>query len=145
MERESTRIACAAAMGGQSSLDPRWIRKSMPGGNTHRHPLFLEFFRVDRFEDLEKPENRKLIEDLSAIDHLDKADPPIYLEYSQPNEPLGPNAPPPAGIHHPIFGIKVKEAMDDLRIEAVLVIQGEKGNDPYGSIPDFFRAKLRSK
>jgi hypothetical protein len=65
------------------------------------------------------------------------------MTYSQRNEPLPPDADPRDGIHHPIFGIKLKEALDLAGIEAVLVIRGEPdGTDPYGSVVDFLAAKL---
>jgi len=43
-------------------------------------------------------------------------------------------------IHHVIFGIKLKEKMDKLGVEAHLKYPGAK--TMYTSIPEFFKSKL---
>jgi len=50
----------------------------------------------------------RLFEDASPITHLSAGDPPVFMFYSQPNEPLPPEAKPGAGIHHPRFGFLQK-------------------------------------
>ena len=46
-------------------------------------------------------------------------------------------------VHHVIFGVKLKEKMDALGIEADLKYPGARTT--YGSVPEFFRAKLLGK
>ena len=47
-------------------------------------------------------------------------DPPVFLFYQEPKGPLPPNAQPGQGIHHPNFGIALKQKLDPLKIECVL-------------------------
>ncbi len=141
--RQSTRLTCLAPNAGQSSLDPEWIKANFPGGNTHLHPNLFLAFGVTSYEQLDEPAVRQVIEEVSAINHATSDDPPTYMTYSQANAPLSPDASPAEGIHHPIFGIKLKEALDPLGVEAVLVIQGKpQGIDPYGSATVFLERKL---
>jgi hypothetical protein len=141
--RESTRLQAIGPSGGQSSLDPEWILEWFPGGNTHLHPNLPLAFGVTTHEELSAPHVRTLIEEMSPINHVSPGDPPTYMIYSQKNEPLPPDADPRDGIHHPVFGVKLKEALDAVGVEAILVIRGEAvGPDPYGSMVNFFREKL---
>jgi acetyl esterase/lipase len=144
IERESTRLQAIGPSGGQSSLDPEWILEWFPGGNTHLHPNLPLAFGVTTYEELWDPSVRALVQEMSAINHVGPGDTPTYMTYNQANDPLPPDADPRAGIHHPIFGIKLKEALDAVGVEAVLVIRGEPwGQDPYGSMVEFFVAKLK--
>lgn len=141
--RQSSRPQAVAPSAGQSSLDPEWMKEWLPGGTTHLHPFLLVAFGVETHEQLEEPGVRTLIEEMSAINHVTADDCPMYMTYGQANEPLPPDATPAAGIHHPMFGIKMKEALDAVGVEAVLRIQNvAMGGDPYGSPVKFFEAKL---
>ena len=124
-------------------MDPEWMLEWFPGGNTHLYPNLPLAFGVATHEELAASTVRTLIEEMSPINHVGLGDAPTYMMYNQRNEPLPPDADPRDGIHHPIFGIKLKEALDAVGVEAVLVIRGEPmGADPYGSMVDFFMVKL---
>jgi acetyl esterase len=118
IEQQSTRIAFAGSLGGQSSYDPLQIREWL-GGRAWEHPAFLPFFAVQSPNDFEKPEVRKLAADATVINHLTKDDPPVFMIYDEPDAPLTQNSAPGTGIHHPKFGHILKEKMDALGIEAV--------------------------
>lgn len=45
--RESTRLTCMAVLQGQTSYDPRFIRKLFPGKDTYKHPALAQLFGVD--------------------------------------------------------------------------------------------------
>jgi hypothetical protein len=45
-------------------------------------------------------------------------------------------------MHHPIFGLKLKEAMDQLKIECVYMHTVEFGGDPNLEMVKFFRKHL---
>jgi hypothetical protein len=80
---------------------------------------------------------------MSPINHVGPGDAPTYMTYNQRNDSLPPDSDPRDGIHHPIFGIKLKDALDLDGVEAILVIRGEPfGTDPYGSTVDFLVAQL---
>jgi hypothetical protein len=141
--RESTRLTCIAPGAGQSSVDPNWIAENFPGADPTKYEPLPHINGVETFEDLEKPEVRKRIEESSAINHLTKDDPPVYMTYKVPNEPITEKTSAGTIIHHPLFGVRLKEKMDALGIENVLVIRDKpEGKDPYGDMHAFFRAKL---
>jgi len=118
VERESSRLVCAGSIGGQSSYDPLQIREWL-GGGAWQHPAFKPFYALTSPEDLEKPEVRKLAYDASVINHLTQDDPPVFMFYSEADEPLAADSAPGTGIHHPKFGHILKEKMDALGIESV--------------------------
>jgi acetyl esterase len=118
IERQSTRLAFAGSLGGQSSYDPLQIREWL-GGRAWEHSAFLPFYAVKSRDEFEKPEVRKLAADASVINHLTKDDPPVFMIYNEPDGPLSHDSVPGTGIHHPKFGHILKEKMDALGIEAV--------------------------
>jgi acetyl esterase/lipase len=118
IERESTRLTCVGSMGGQSSYDPLQIKEWL-GGRAWEHSAFKPFYAVKSNEEFEKPEVRKLAHDASVINHLTKDDAPVFMVYSEPDEPLSTDSAPGTGIHHPKFGHILKEKMDALGVEAV--------------------------
>lgn len=143
IDQESTRLKAIASSGGQSSLDPEWIFECFPGGNTHLHPNLPLAFGVSTHEDLAAPAVRSLIEEMSPINHVGPGDAVTYMTYAQGNDSIPADADPRVGIHHPIFGIKFKEALDAVGVENVLVVAGEAvGTNPYGSIAEFLIAHL---
>jgi acetyl esterase len=118
IERESSRLTCVGSLGGQSSYDPLQIKEWL-GGRAWEHPAFKPFYAIKTNEELEKPEVRKLAHDASVINHLTRDDPPVFMFYAEPDEPLSNDSAPGTGIHHPKFGHILKEKMDGLGIEAV--------------------------
>jgi ubiquinone/menaquinone biosynthesis C-methylase UbiE len=78
--RQSTRLTCMAVFDGQTSYDPRFIRKLFPGKDIYKIRPLEQLFGVDmnRLDDL-PAEKYKLFEGVSAIPHLTKDDPPVLL------------------------------------------------------------------
>ncbi len=148
--RESSRVACAAVIGAQSSYDPRWIRENI-GGRAYEHQALTQFYGITQ-EELDTPKSYKLYEEASAINYLTADDPPVFMVYNEPKEklPPGPNTGPTlnypdfgkritgqpqpgAGIHHPRFGYLLKEKMDALKIECIVRHTDDyKSKDPKG-------------
>lgn len=136
--RQSSRVTCACVVGAQSSYDPRFVRDVI-GGRAYEHPALTLFYGIT-LDELDTPEAYKLYEDAAPINHVTADDPPVIMLYSESQEPLkpGPNTGPTlnypdfgktlegydrpgAGIHHPKFGVALKEKMDPLGIECVLI------------------------
>lgn len=131
--RQSTRLTCAGSQSGQTSYDPQQIKEWMGVQGLQPHPSLLSFYGAKSEEELEQPAKRALAREASAISHLNAGDPPVFMSYSQRNEPITANTTPGTYIHHPIFGIKLKEAMDALKIECVLnVNEGKKADSGEG-------------
>jgi acetyl esterase len=101
------------------------------------HPSLLPFYGVKTEEELEQPAKCELAREASAITHLNAGDPPVFMSYSQRNEPITATTPPGTYIHHPIFGIKLKEAMDALKIECVLKMGGGAKGDSVDGLFEF--------
>ncbi len=118
IERESTRLRCVGTFGGQGTYDPLVI-KDWIGMPPARHPALLSLYGVKTFEEFSSPEVRKLAADAAAMTHLSKDDPPLFMVYSEPDEPVPADAKLGFAIHHPIFGHKLKERMDELGVECV--------------------------
>jgi acetyl esterase/lipase len=116
--RQSSRLACAGSLGGQSSYDPLVIREWI-GGRAWKHPALLPFYGLKSFDEVNDPKWKPIFDEASAITHLTADDPPVFMIYSEADEPLPADARPGQGIHHPIFGHKLKEKMDALGIECI--------------------------
>ena len=84
-------------------------------------------------------------EEASPIHHLTKDDPPVFLYYPQPNEPLPPNPTGRQYIHHPKFGFLLKKEMDALGIACVVKLRADYAETERTPVDDcvaFFKEKL---
>jgi acetyl esterase/lipase len=138
--RESTRLACMAVQGAQSSYDPRVI-KEWVGEAAAKHPALQGFFGL-KDDELDTPKAHKRYEDASAINYLTKDDPPVYAFYSELGE-LPADARPGQGIHHINFGHKLKEKMDTLHIECTVRSREDRGNTEKEMVEFFAKHLLR--
>lgn len=140
--RQSTRLTAMGVVGAQASYDPRFIRERI-GGRAHEHPALLPFYGLKAGE-LDTPRAHKLFEEASPINYVSAGDPPVFLFYSEDRGPLPADAKPGQGIHHPNFGIALKEKLAPLGIECILRHRDEyAGNDAmsrmYAEMVGFFR------
>ncbi len=137
VERESTRLACVATSGGQTTMDVEWWKSHVPGYTT-AHRDFMETFGATTQEEYEKK-----FAEVSALSLISMDDPPIFMSYN-----MGPDDPVPSDsrraqnwkVHHVVFGIELKKKMESLGIEAELKYPGAKPR--FESSADFFIAKL---
>jgi acetyl esterase len=141
--RESSRLQVLAPRGGQTSV---------------HGPTLLEWFGVKSLNlskkegvlqsssEAKQPTDKALalMLDASPITHLTQDDPPIYLYYSGPNEPVDEATLWPTWVHHPMFGIKLKEAMYYLGMECYLEYKDGPPVTEYESQLDFVIRKLKS-
>jgi len=144
--RQSTRLTCAAVSGAQTSLDPTQLREWIPNAIYGGHAFGFAApgrKRPEEFDLLMKNRESVLpwIREYSPIELVSNDDPPIYLDY--PNQKVAPQIGQEEKdpTHSAVYGVKLKEALDDAGVEAVLSYPGNK-DEKYGSIPDFFFAKL---
>ena len=140
--RESTRLQALAPRIGQTTLHRptllKWfVVKSL---NTSRERgVVLSSSEVPR-----TTEQDALSLDASPITHLTTDDPPIYLSYNRRNVPVDEETFWGIWVHHPIMGIKLKEAMDGLGMECHLEYTGGPPVPEYASLEDFIIRKLKS-
>jgi ubiquinone/menaquinone biosynthesis C-methylase UbiE len=143
--RQSTRLSCMAVFDGQTSYDPRFIRKLFPGKDVYKIGPLQQLFGVDlsRLDDL-PAEKYQLFEEVSAINHLTKDDPPVLLSYSRPMDTEITSQ--GIGIHHALFGKVLKGKMDELKIPCELYAGNKRvgGGTPMRTI-DFLKEHLGMK
>lgn len=124
--RQSTRLTTAVVYAAQSSYDPRFIQKLF--NTKHVDGALLPFYGMKQPEDVDDPRFHALFTDASAINHATADDPPVMLFYPQNNTPLPENSEGRQHIHHPKFGIVLKEKLDALGVECLLKFREDYGN-----------------
>jgi len=120
--RESSRVAGAIAMGGQTTLDPFVIRKRI-GIAGARHPMIWRTVGAKSLADLEAnwAKHKALSLACSPVTHVTKDDPPVYVRYGvETKVPVVKGD----GIHHPGFGRILKARCDEVGVECFLEIRG---------------------
>jgi acetyl esterase/lipase len=128
--RQSTRLTCVAVSNGQSSYDPRFAEKiGLPRPNFERHSFFLPFYNITK-DEIDTPRAYKLYEEAAPITYLSKDDPPALLTYSLADEPVTNQSNLNLVVHHPRFGIALKEQMDELGIECVVIYRDKATGQP---------------
>jgi acetyl esterase/lipase len=146
VERQSTRLSVMGVFGAQSTYDPRVIAREI-GEAAAQHPALALLYGL-KGDEMNTERAFKLFADASAITHLSKGDPPVWMIYGEPPGPLPADAKPGTGIHHPRFGTLLKEQMDKLGIECVVRHRTDYSGDatvqPYREMVAFFARHLRN-
>lgn len=126
--RQSTRVSAAVVYAAQSSYDPRFIKKLF---NTEQvDAALIPFFGMQDAHDVDDSKFHPLFEDASVINHATSDAPPVMLFYPQKNHPLLPNSSGGEHIHHPKFGFALKEKLDKLGVECVLMLREDYPEGP---------------
>lgn len=141
VKRQSTRITAAGSIGGQSTYDMRVFREWFGVPNLPNHSALPAFYAMREGETADSPRIIALAQDASPINHLSADDPPIFLSYGRPNDPVTLETSQSEWVHHPLLGIKLKEAMDALELECIVTGPGIE-DDRYTDIYDFLIKKL---
>lgn len=142
--RESTRVCAAAVLVGQTSIDPKVIADWL-GPNVLEHAMICRAVGKETIPDvLEHYEMyQALYAEFSPINHMDSEDPPLFMtcsaEMDLPSRDAG------HGIHHPVYGVKLKEKSDLVGHECHLVIPGHSKSERYADGHEFLVEKLLSK
>lgn len=139
--RESTRVAAAAVSSGQTSIDPKVIEPWL-GPKVLQHRMINMAVGEATIEGAlaNYDQYRDLYLEFSPYNHLTADDPPLLMTYGNnmtlPSEDAG------HGIHHPVYGIKLKEKADRVGHETHLLIDGVSTSDKYTSAQEFLMAVL---
>ncbi len=149
IERESTRLKCAAVVGAQTSLDPKQVREWIPNAVYGGHAFGFAGKgrqRPDEFKLL--VENRDkvipLIKEYSPIELVDKSDPPIYLDYPRQKQLPKAGQEEPDPTHSAMYGVGLAEKLKAEGVEVVLAYPGKEDTE-YGSPTKFLIEKLTAK
>ncbi|HEC42441.1 MAG TPA: hypothetical protein ENI20_06395 [Bacteroides sp.] len=140
--RESSRLQVLAPRGGQTSVHGPTLFKwfGVNSLNLSRKEGVIQSSTVDDIS----PKQLALGLDASPITHLTPDDPPIYLYYNSPNDPVDETTLWPVWVHHPMFGIKLKDAMWYVGMECHLEYKGGPTVTDFVSQQDFIIRKLKS-
>ncbi|MCH9723815.1 MAG: alpha/beta hydrolase [Planctomycetes bacterium] len=142
--RESTRVTAAAVGGGQTSIDPKVIEPWL-GPNVLKHAMIHKAVGGKSMQDVmdNYEKHEALYKEFSPYNHLTSDDPPLLMTYNNnmklPSENAG------HGIHHPVYGVKMKEKADKAGTECHLLIPGVSKSKKYKNTNDFLMDKLLSK
>ena len=142
--RESTRVCAAAVNAGQVSIDPK-VCEEWLGPNVLKHRMINMAVGEKTIEGAlaSYEKYQPLYAEFSAYNHVDAKDPPLLMTYGAdmtlPSKDAG------HGIHHPVYGVKLKEKSDKLGHECHLLIPGVSKSDKYASANEFLFAKLLAK
>ncbi len=137
VERESSRLYCVASSGGQTTMNMDLWKKWIPGFQK----LYMTKEQV--YGNLTDEEYHKKVEEISALSIVSSDDPPIFMSYSMEPDAAIPSDPKKARgwkIHHVVFGIKLKEKMEKLGVEADL--KYPDADSKYNGNVDFLKSKL---
>ncbi|MEI8312901.1 MAG: alpha/beta hydrolase [Verrucomicrobiota bacterium] len=116
--RQSTRPVCVMGFQAQTTLDPRFIRRLIPG-LTWTLPALQELTRLTP-EEYDLPENAQRMDELSFLEQAGAGAPPFFLWNVTPDHPLTEDLDMNTGIHHPVFGRTLKARLDAFGVECVL-------------------------
>lgn len=141
VRRESTRVSAAAVFAGQTAIDPKMIEPWL-GANVLKHRMIWFAVGAKNIQDaLDNYEQHKeLYTEFSPINHLTSDDPPLLMTY--PADMTLPSKNAGHGIHHGMFGVKVKEKADAVGTECHLLIQATSQSSRYKTDSAFLFDKL---
>ena len=136
VERESTRIQGAAGAGAQVSVDPKLL-EAWVGSEYAHHGMIVKAVGEESEEEMLKnyAKHEAVFKAFSAINHLSKDDPPVYLAYSA--DLTVPAISYGHAIHHGIFGVKFQEKSKAVGHDNVHLAIGKAYTSQYASPPDF--------
>jgi len=139
--RQSTRLSCAGVNGAQVSYDPRfWRRLGLTRGL--EHPSFARMYGRREGEPPDSPRLVALYEECAPITHATADDPPVYMTYGVTDE-VGPDTPLNAIIHHPRQGLALRQKLEPLGVECIVVYRG--GPQPPMSQTEFLVRHLKAR
>jgi arylformamidase len=144
--RESTRVAGAAVFRGQTSIDPMQIEPWL-GPHVLQHRMIAAAVGERTMEDALKNYvlHREIYAEFSPYNHVSSDDPPLFM--SCDSDLTVPSRHASHGIHHPVFGVKLKEKADSVGMECHLLVG--KGaaikSRKYQNSGEFLEAILRVK
>lgn len=139
--RQSTRVSAAAVSNGQTSIDPKIIEPWL-GPQVLGHQMVYRSVGAQSMDEAfaKYDQYAPLYREFSPINHLTPGDPPLLMTYNQSMDL--PSTSPGHGIHHPVYGVKLKEKADALGVECHLLVEGVDSSSPYASPREFLLDKL---
>lgn len=157
IERESTRLACVATAGGQTTNDIE-VYKNLAAkhlskeaqqkllGKPSKEITNPEKKWMAKYGAKSMNEAKEMANKMSAINLVSSDDPPIFMSYFMSPDAKAPNDSKRVRgwiIHHVDFGTALKGKMDKINVEAYLKYPGSESK--YKSLVEFFVDQLLEK
>jgi arylformamidase len=141
---ESTRVTAAAVVAGQTSIDPKVI-EGWVGPNVLKHAMIWKAVGEKSMADALKnyDQHHPDYVEFSPYNHLDASDPPLFMTYG--SDMTLPSKDAGHGIHHPVFGLKLKAKADEVGQECYLLIPGVSKPGKYRNANEFLTDKLLAR
>jgi acetyl esterase/lipase len=143
---ESTRLYCAAVNGAQTTLDPKELREWMPNYGYGGHAFAHGPKKDGSFQALMTSRDEILpwIKEYSAMTHVTKDDPPIFLEYPSQAKPPVKGEEQKDPTHSALLGMMLMEKLKAAGVEGILVYPG-KTDEKYKTSADYLIDRLPRK
>ena len=140
VKRQSTRVHAAAVSAGQVSIDPPQCKEWLGDGVLQHRMIWTSVGAKNMEEAWAKyDEYKPLYQEFTPYNHVSKDDPALYMTYGGDMTLPSKNA--GHGIHHPVYGVKMKEKCDAVGMECHLVIP-KVSESKYKTPTEFLLAKL---
>lgn len=142
--RQSSRVSAAAVSNAQVAIDPKLI-VDWVGPNVLRHRMIWTSVGAPNMAAALAEYDRyaPLYREFSPYNHLSAGDPPVLLTYSHPV--TLPSSDANHGIHHPAFGMRLKDRSDALGHECHVIVQDGPRFSDYGDVRSFLIDKLQQE
>lgn len=136
IEQESSRLACVAPTGCQSTMDLDWWLENIPGyTQPHREK--------NEYTQLSGVALEAVTREISVINHISPGDPPVYLQYNMaPGSPIPEENARGWKVHHVNFGLAMEQKLKEAGVEVTLNYRGAEGVK-YSSVGEFLIDKLK--
>ena len=124
VKHHSTRVTAAAVSAGQVSIDPPQCKEWLGDGVLKHRMIWTSVGAKSMDEAWAKYESeyKPLYKEFTPYNHMSKGDPPLLMTYG--SDMTLPSKSAGHGIHHPVYGVKMKEKADKVGVECHLLING---------------------
>ena len=142
--KQSTRVCAAAVSAGQTSIDPKVIEPWLGEGVLKHRMIWMAVGEPTMEAALANYDKHKATYvEFSPYNHVSAGDPPLYMTYG--GDMTLPSKDAGHGIHHPVYGVKLKEKADAAKLECHLEIPKVSKSEKYANSQEFLIAKLLGK
>lgn len=142
VKHHSTRVTAAAVSAGQVSIDPPQCKEWLGDGVLKHRMIWTSVGAKSMDEAWAKYESeyKPLYKEFTPYNHMSKGDPPLLMTYG--SDMTLPSKSAGHGIHHPVYGVKMKEKADKVGVECHLLINGVSKSEKYKNANEFLLDKL---
>lgn len=141
--RESTRLSSMAVFSAQTTLEPSIVGPRV-GAITLKHGFYTGKFFGLKPEEMNSPKAQALVKEASPLHFLTKDDPSVWAFYSVAQKPQTAETTLSDAIHHPNFGVVLKEEMDKVKVFCKLRHKDD-GKTVNDDLVNFFLQNFKGK